>query len=130
MLRRHHRMLSSNDLLRSHEPYLTKCSFCVKGLAMCCREQLKSETCFLKNVVCFKYGRTVLAKAINLQYQMKTAESFRNRRRKKGKIEKEKQKGPREKSATTSAKQNVTGQRRRGPRFGCFEVNQKSFRIQ
>ena len=37
----------------------------------------KSETCFLKEVVSFKYRRIVSARAIKLQYQTKTAESFR-----------------------------------------------------
>ena len=60
------------------------------------REQLKSETCFLKKVVYFKYGRTVSARAIELQYQTKTAEGFRKTD--------ETRKGPGEKSATTSAK--------------------------
>ena len=32
-----------------------------------------------------------------------------------------KRKGPREKSATNSEKQKVTGRRRRGPRLGCSE---------
>ena len=44
---------------------------------MHCREQLKSETCFLKKVVSFKYGRTVSARVIKLQYLMKTAGNFR-----------------------------------------------------
>ena len=64
---------SGNDLLHSYTPYLN-----VKDLAMLWREQLKSETCFLEKVVSFKYGSTVSAKAIKLQYQTKTAESFRN----------------------------------------------------
>ena len=69
------------------------------------RKQLKSETSFLKKVVCFKYGRTVSAKTIKLHYQTKTSETVK---KKKGNIEKEKR-GPREKSATTSAKEKVAG---------------------
>ena len=40
-----------------------------------------------------------------------------------------KRKGPKEKSATTSAKEKVVGRRQRGPRFVCSEANQKSCRI-
>ena len=69
-----------------------------------------------------KKKRTVSAKAIKLQYQTKTEESFRNWS--------EKWKGLREKSAMTSAKEKIAGRRRRGPRFGCSGVNQKSCRIQ
>ena len=76
-----------------------------------------------KKVVCSK-----LTVAIKLQYETKTAESFRNCTRME-KIEKEKRKGPREKSAMTSTTEKVVGQRRRGPRYGCSEVNQKSCRI-
>ena len=36
------------------------------------REQMKSKSCFLKKVIYFKYGRTVSAKAIELQDQMNT----------------------------------------------------------
>ena len=67
--------LSGNDLQRSQTPYLNV-AFGVKDLAMRWREQLKSETCFLKKVICFKYERTVFQqKQIELQ---KTAQSFRN----------------------------------------------------
>ena len=90
---------------------LPKCSDWVKGLAMRWHEQLKSETCFLKKVICFKYGRSLSAKAIKIQYHNKTVESFRNGRRKKGKIEKEKQQGPREKSARTERERRVHGPR-------------------
>ena len=52
-------------------------AFGVKDLAMHWCKQLKSEKCFLKNVVSFKYGRIISARAVKLQYQTKTAESFR-----------------------------------------------------
>ena len=42
----------------------------------------------------------------------------------------EKRKGPGKKISRTSAKQKVAGRRRRGPRFGCSEANQKNVRIQ
>ena len=62
--------------------------------------QLKSETCFLKDVVWNSFS-----KRYKTTKSEKTVESFRKRRNMKGKIEKEKRKGPREKSKTTSAKE-------------------------
>ena len=98
--------------------HLSKCSIWVKVLAMRWHEQLKSKTCFLKKVICFKYGRSVSAKAIKIQYQKKTAESFRNWRRKKGKIEKEKWQDqerraqePREREECTDQEIKVQGPR-------------------
>ena len=65
------------------------------------------------------------------QFQQKRL-NYNTRRRQQSALETEEErmrKGPREKSATTSAKEKVTGRRRSGPRFDCFEANQKSCRI-
>ena len=64
-----------NDLQHSQTTYLNLLGK-VSGYALV--RTLKSETCFPKKVVCFKYERTVSEKAIKLQYQTKTAESLRN----------------------------------------------------
>ena len=60
---------------------------------------VKNETCLLKKVVCFKYGRTVQQKQLN----------YNTRRRQKRALETE-----RETKRTEIDK-----------RFGCSEVNQK-----
>ena len=70
---------------------------------MCWREQLKSETCLLKKVICFKYGRIFSKMRLNYnirQRQLRASET----EDKKQKIEKEKRNGLREKSAMTSKK--------------------------
>ena len=65
-----------NDLPISQTSYINVALRYRMDLAMLA-QTMKSETCFLKKVVSFKYGKTVSAKAIKLQYQMKTEESFR-----------------------------------------------------
>ena len=77
-----------NDLLRSHTPYLNVV-IGLKDLAMRWREQLKSETCSLKKVVCFKYVRTVSAKAIKLQYQVEDSRELQKLKKKERKLKRE-----------------------------------------
>ena len=79
------------------------------------REQLKSETCFLKKVE--ENFQQKHLNYITRRRQQRASETEEER--------KEKRKEPREKSTTTSAKEKVAGRRRRGPRFGCSEANQE-----
>ena len=95
---------------------ISKCIVWVKDLAMRWREQLKSETCFLKKVIHFEYGRIFRKMQLNYntrQRQQRTSD-------KKGKIEKEKRKKPREKSTTTPAKENVTGRQTERSKIWLF----------
>ena len=88
------------------------------------REQLKSKTCFLKKVICFKYEE--FQKNVNTRRrQQRASETDEKKQRLKKRYEKD-----RERRAQRLLQKKTSQDEDGEVKIGCSEVNQKSCKIE